>query len=211
MSTMTYRLRNHRSNVVFFICKSSSGRNHCSLSSLWSWRKNNAVSIQSSLSVIGLKRTPVPVTLTAGEFRTLFDALHERERAIGMICATTGLRISEVLGLKWEDIRFEAGVANVLRSVVDGSVGPCKTEISQQPVPLDSLTLGELQSWRVVCLYPLDSDWVFASRLLFGRMPVWSNASRQKVLQPAAREAGITKPIGWHTFRHTYIAVGDRE
>jgi hypothetical protein len=48
-------------------------------------------------------------------------------------------------------------------------------------VPLDSLTLGELQSWRVVCLYPLDSDWVFASRLLFGRMPVWSNASRQKV------------------------------
>jgi integrase len=171
----------------------------------WGWlgQHENPIALVRS----GSKRKRIPVTLTAREFRTLFDALPERERAIGVICATTGLRISEVLGLKWEDIRFEAGVANVLRSVVDGSVGPCKTEISQQPVPLDSLTLGELQSWRVVCLYPLDSDWVFASRLLFGRMPVWSNASRQKVLQPAACEAGITKPIGWHTFRHTYSSL----
>jgi site-specific recombinase XerD len=27
------------------------------------------------------------------------------------------------------------------------------------------------------------------------------------VLQPAARRAGITKRIGWHTFRHTYSSL----
>jgi integrase len=82
---------------------------------------------------------------------------------MGTICAKTGLRISEVLGLKWGDIDATTGQAGVLRSVVDGAVGRCKTETSQQPVPLDELTLGELQSWREVTMYAADSDWVFAS------------------------------------------------
>ena len=51
---------------------------------------------------------------------------------MGMICATAGLRISETIGLKWDDIDFEKGQASVLRSVVDGEVGSCKTEVSQQ-------------------------------------------------------------------------------
>jgi len=38
-------------------------------------------------------------------------------------------------------------------------------------------------------------------------MPIWANTSLQKVLQPAARRAGITKQIGWHTFRHTYSSL----
>ena len=29
----------------------------------------------------------------------------------------------------------------------------------------------------------------------------------QKVLQPAARRAGIAKRIGWHMFRHTYSSL----
>jgi integrase len=126
---------------------------------------------------------------------------------MGIICATAGLRISETLGLKWDDIDFEKGQANVLRSVVDGEIGSCKTEVSQQPVPLDDLTLAELQSWRTVTMYASAQDWVFASPTVFGNMPVWAVSSLQKVLQPAARRAGIIKRIGWHTFRHTYSSL----
>ncbi len=43
---------------------------------------------------------------------------------MGTTCATTGLRVSEVLGLKWEDINFQTGQADVLRSVVDGEAAP---------------------------------------------------------------------------------------
>ena len=53
-------------------------------------------------------------------------------------------------------------------------------------------------------MYASNMDWVFASERLFGKMPIWSNASLQKVLQRAARRARITKVIGWHTFRHSY-------
>jgi hypothetical protein len=69
MSHLTRRLAHQRSNLAFFIWNSSSGTNHRSLSSLWSWRRNSAASIQSSLSEIGLRRTPIiartafPITL----------------------------------------------------------------------------------------------------------------------------------------------------
>ena len=29
----------------------------------------------------------------------------------------------------------------------------------------------------------------------------------RKVIRPAAIQVGITKPIGWHTFRHTYSTL----
>jgi site-specific recombinase XerD len=91
--------------------------------------------------------------------------------------------------------------------VVDGAVGQCKTEVSQQPVPLDELTLTELQSWRQIAMYASGSDWVFASNAVFGKMPLWAVSSLQKVLQPAARRAKIVKRIGWHTFCHTYSTL----
>jgi len=171
----------------------------------WGWlgQQENPISMVR----VSSKRLRTPETLTAKEFITLFGRLPDRERAMGVLCATTGLRISETLGLKWEDIDFVTGQANVLRSVVDGAVGRCKTEVSQQPVPLDGLTLEELQSWRTVTPYAAPSDWVFASDRVFGKMPVWAVSSLQKVLQPAARRAGIAKRIGWHMFRHTYSSL----
>lgn len=122
--------------------------------------------------------------------------LPDRERAQRL-----GFEFSETLGLKREDIGFEKAQANVLRSVVDGEVGHCNTEVSQQPVPLDDLPLEELQPWRRVTMYASGSDWVF------GKMPIWAVSSLQKVLQPAAKRAKITKRIGWHTFRHTYSSL----
>jgi integrase len=56
-------------------------------------------------------------------------------------------------------------------------------------------------------MYAASSDWVFASPTVFGKMPVWAISSLQRVLQPAAKRAKITKRIGWHTFRHTYSSL----
>ncbi|WP_213807092.1 site-specific integrase [Granulicella sp. dw_53] len=152
-------------------------------------------------------RKRVPDTLTGEEFRALMAVLPDRERVMGGICATTGLRVCEVLGLKWEDIDFVRKTANVLRSYVSGSIGPCKTEVSQQPVPLDAITLQRLIAWRGLCAFGADTDWIFASERLFGKLPVWPDILRSRILQPAAKRAGITKHIGWHTFRHTYSSL----
>ena len=51
-----------------------------------------------------------------------------------MVCVTErAWRISETLGLKWEDIEVERGQANVLRFMVEGEIGDCMTEISRRP------------------------------------------------------------------------------
>ena len=97
----------------------------------WGWigQHENPISLVRCRA----KRLSTPETLTAGEFRALFGQLPDRERAMGIICATAGLRISETLGLKYSDINFTRGIANVVRSVSAGEVGDCKTEVSQHP------------------------------------------------------------------------------
>jgi integrase len=38
-------------------------------------------------------------------------------------------------------------------------------------------------------------------------MPPWSDTLLDRFLQPAAKRAGITKWVGFHTFRHTYSTL----
>jgi integrase len=165
----------------------------------WGWLEQNANPI--TLVRCSSKRLRTPSMLTTFELRALLDALPYRERLMGVICATTGLRICEVLGLKWENIHFDSGTADIVRSFVDGAVGPCKTETSQQAIPLDEVVLIGLRSWHA------ETAWVFPSERKFGKMPLWPDSLRTKILQPAAKQAGISKRIGWHTFRHTYSSL----
>ncbi len=82
------------------------------------------------------KRRTAPSVLEPAEIKALIDGLALRERTLVLLAASTGLRQSEVFGLKWRDIDFSQGAMNVTRSIVYGMVGPCKTESSQKPVPI---------------------------------------------------------------------------
>jgi integrase len=50
-------------------------------------------------------------------------------------------------------------------------------------------------------------DWVFASRRYGGRKPCWGHAILRRYIRPAAKNQGIEKRIGWHTFRRTYATL----
>jgi integrase len=67
--------------------------------------------------------------------------------------------------------------------------------------------IEELLEWHPVCGYPKPEDWIFASHQTFGKMPMWPDSLRRKILQPLARKVGIRKQIGWHTFRRTYSSL----
>lgn len=128
-------------------------------------------------------------------------------RVIGIVCATTGLRISETIGLKWCDIQWTQKQMNVTRSVVDSIIGKCKTEASRTPVPIDHFTISALEDWQRRSCYTKSDDWVFASERVKGKMPPWPDTMLDRHLQPAARRAGIKKWVGFHTFRHTYSTL----
>jgi Phage integrase family len=86
-------------------------------------------------------------------------------------------------------------------------VGPCKTEASQKPVPLDPRLAEALHAWRRYTSYRAADDWVFASPAARGQKPYWGQCLMRTIIRPAAAKIGITQHIGWHTFRHTYSSL----
>jgi integrase len=150
------------------------------------------------------KRERVPDVLELAELQLLLSKLSVRERTLALLDAATGLRVSELLALRWADVDFENLELLVTRSIWHQVVGRCKTEASAKPVPMDSYMAEDLLRWRRQSPYPMDSDYVFASPTMRGTQPYWPDNLMKRYIRPVAREAGINKNIGWHTFRHSF-------
>lgn len=157
------------------------------------------------------KRQSTPDILDVHEFPALFAELKQRERAMVITDAGSGLRRSELFALKWQDVDLDLKQANVRRSIVHNTkrerVGVCKTEASRAPVPLDDFMLDELAAWKGQSQYSRDTDWVFASPHCDGAFPYWPDTILERFIRPAALRAKITKHIGWHTFRRSYSTL----
>jgi integrase len=153
------------------------------------------------------KRTKIPTVLSASEIQSLLSALGIRERTLVLLDVCTGLRMSELFALKWSDVNLESKELDVRRSVVKQMVGSCKTEASQKPVPLDQRLADALLVWKGTTKYNGPEDWVFASSICHGHKPYWGQSIMRNVIQPRAREIGITSTFGWHAFRHTYSTL----
>ena len=153
------------------------------------------------------KRRSAPNVLTIEEVRHLLAALPPRERILVFLDVSTGLRQSELFGLQWQDIDFEIGELRVTRSVVGHVVGTCKTEASQKAIPLHEDLIEALKGWRQQNPYKEAQYWVFASPNSGGKNPYWGQQLMRRDIRPVAEKLGITKRIGWHTFRHTYSTL----
>jgi integrase len=114
------------------------------------------------------------------------------------------LRRSELIALTWHDVDFQTLEIFINKSCVRSQIGETKTAVSAKPVPLSPQVALALQEWRMVTPYKALGDFLFPSLRNNGKIPVWPDMVLQKIIRPAAKEAGITgKVIGWHTFRHS--------
>jgi integrase len=101
---------------------------------------------QDELNHVRFLRTAITAnggTLVARPNINFTDAFNTLASAAGIassmaiVAMCTGLRISEVLALRWENLNFMAGTMLVDQAVVNGRIGPTKTETSKDEVPLD--------------------------------------------------------------------------
>ena len=58
-----------------------------------------------TIAVYGAKRKKIPAVLEIEEVKSLLGALDLRERTMVLLDVVTGLRASELFGLKWIDIK----------------------------------------------------------------------------------------------------------
>jgi integrase len=157
------------------------------------------------------KRERVPEVLTAEEIGKLLSELREPWRTAVYVAVTTGLRVSELLALKWADVNFTAGEIRLSRGIVRQYIGEMKTEASRKPVPMDAGLADVLTHWRGIAPYNQDGDYIFASPDKRGQQPYWPNAAMEDHIRPAALRAGISKRVGWHTMRHTFGTLVNSE
>jgi integrase len=123
-------------------------------------------------------------------------------RLIFELLAWTGMRRSEILGLKGKDLRLSGGepYVSVRRRIrrVKGEglqVGPPKTKTSRRDIPIP-VPLAD----RLAALHTAPEAWVFTSN---GHgTPVDPDNLHSRVLRPACEEADCSW-AGFHTFRHT--------
>jgi integrase len=134
--------------------------------------------------------------------------LEEPERTLTLLAASTGLRISECLGLQWYDVSFEKSQIHVRRTWTCGAVGVPKSKASKAPVPLHLLLAEFLREWKDQTPYSQPGDWVFPSFRCKGKQPRTANMLVEDHLRPAAVAAGVLKEgekvrFGFHNLRHS--------
>jgi integrase len=148
-----------------------------------------------------------PIVVDPAMAAKIFQKLSGIEQTLVILVAATGVRISEAMGLKWEDVDYHNKQINLRRVWVrDTIVERLKTDDSAAPVPLTDLLADCLRSWHRETMYAQPADWIFASSRSKGRQPRSSSVLTSDHLRPAAIAAGLKlkkgQRFGFHNFRH---------
>src|SRR5579862_205246 len=148
------------------------------------------------------KRAKQPRNLTVEEFHTLLRHLREPFKTMVLIQVCLGLRVSELLALRWKNVDWMGAKLNVEHGIVNQHLDFVKTEGSRKAMTIDPQLVSVLSVWKHTSQFPDGEDWMFPSPIKLGRLP-YSYTGYWRGLQEAATKAGLGR-IGTHSFRHTY-------
>jgi integrase len=133
--------------------------------------------------------------LDYGEAQRLIAAAETEWRPMIVVGLKAGLRLGELLALRWEDVDLVKGQIRVKRSVTRGIVTTPKSRKSRE-VPLGVEAIAALKDAR-----HLKGELVFSNA--DGRM--LTKGETRHPLRRAYRRAGL-RQIGWHVLRHSYAS-----
>ncbi len=139
------------------------------------------------------------------ELSTLLALMPDDWRPLFWFLAATGLRISEAIALRWEDLQLSGATPRVTvrRALVKGRLGPPKSRHGRRDVPLPKDLAAVLSRTRRASRWQGDEDLVFPAR---NGSPLMPGNVRRRVLVPAAEKAGVPW-VGFHAFRHTCASM----
>jgi integrase len=130
------------------------------------------------------------------------DVLGPVIRVVVLTAAMSGLRQSELLGLRWRDVDWTAQRIRVRNAWVRGEhSAEGKSDLStRRSVPMADRLARELDRWSQRTLYGADDDFVFAHPQS-GRPLDRTKLTRR--FKAACADAGV-RPVRFHDLRHTF-------
>lgn len=147
------------------------------------------------------------------EIARLLAACTTRDRLVVATALYTGLRISELLGLTWNDIDFDGGVVHVRAQLSRAHRGaparrvPPKTAASVRDVPLVAQLARLLAMHKLATPFAAGTDWVFATS---HGTPYGQRNVARRCLTRAAKLAGLNDdgwpPLRVHDLRHVFAS-----
>ncbi len=147
---------------------------------------------------------------TREEIRAIIEHADDRWRPLLITAILTGLRASELRGLRWCDVDLEAGLLHV-RQRADRyqAIGMPKTVAGQRTVPLSPLVINTLREWRLRCPR-LDGELHYVFPNGSGKVE-WHGNIVNRGLIPTQIRAGVVsgdgaKYTGMHSLRHFYAS-----
>ncbi len=141
--------------------------------------------------------------LLPGQVKDLTGKLGEPVRSITLLLVLTGLRIGELLALRWGSVDLDARVLRVMETVYDGHFDKPKTKRGRRTIPIGAETADVLAAFR--------PSFVDPTRLVFaqsGGKPLDRWNLLRKHLKPAAKKSGLSG-ITWHLLRHSHATMLD--
>ncbi|KKS76783.1 MAG: integrase family protein [Candidatus Woesebacteria bacterium GW2011_GWC1_42_9] len=128
----------------------------------------------------------LPIVLSVEEIQRMFDVCHNlKHKAIFALLYSCGLRVSEVINLKWSHIDRSRGVINILAAKGN----------KDRQVPINDQLLTMMENyWREF----RTKDYVFAGQC----SEQYSTESILQVIKQLAAKANIKKRVYTHLIRH---------
>jgi len=144
---------------------------------------------------------------TSDEVSRMVKTAQGRLRVLLMTATSTGLRSSELRGLRWSDVDLRHGELHV-RQRADrwNKIGPPKSEAGRRTIPLGPELILALKEWKLACPKGVH-DLVFPTST--GAIEHHKNVLRS--LQPIMKAAGVvhkdgTPKYGLHSLRHFFAS-----
>jgi integrase len=140
---------------------------------------------------------------TPAQIRQLIPELTEPCRTVVLLAVLTGMRVGEILALRWKRVNLLRGTIEVAESYSDGEFGSPKTRSSHRVIPVSGYLRGILETHGGDSRSRAPQDLVFKTRT---GTPLSSKNLYNRVLAPACDR--IKQPrVSWHSLRHTHATL----
>jgi integrase len=141
---------------------------------------------------------------TRAEVQLILNAVDDWYRPFIVTAAFTGMRMSELRGLIWENVDFERGVIHVRqRSDCRQVIGAPKSRAGRRAIPMAPIVANSLRELKVASPETGPTNLVFTSKRCCA---IWGSHFHEWVWVPALERAGLVDASG----RHRYTPHGLR-